>query len=405
MIRIAIKSLSQRGILQKLTISILLMAIIPLVLIIYLLRTEVGEVLLKNNVKVTMFFMICSICTGYILSRKIIVSVVRLARDMQGITHGNLSKRIKTSENDEVDMLARYFNQMTSELEKNIEDLKESKRVIQDVLLRINSAMGSDKKIDSVLELTLETLSQALNASSGTIMVSKEDKIKIMVSCGAISGIRRDISLKEEKSIIVKAYKEQKTQNVSKAGGAERLVFEKEAGFAYKSILCAPLMCKGKVLGVISLHDKKNWDNFSEDDVILIENLASQTAIAIENSRLNQHIERTYVETISTLALAVEAKDPYTRGHTKRVTNFVLRLAEEFSLDKDAKDMLKNAALLHDIGKIGIKDEILLKPGALTTEKRKHMQLHPIIGENILKPIHSLNKIAYLVRHHHERVD
>ncbi|MCK5306725.1 MAG: HD domain-containing protein [Candidatus Omnitrophica bacterium] len=405
MTRIAIKSLSQRGILQKLIVSILLMAIIPLVLIIYLLHTEASEVLLKNNVKATMIFMICSICIGYILSRKIIISVVKLARDMQDVTQGNLSKKIKTSENDEVDMLAGYFNQITGELEKNIEDLKESKKVIQDVLLRISSAMGSDKKIDSIMELTLETLNQALNASSGTIMILKEDKLKIMVSYGVISDIRGNISLKEEESIIVKAYKDQKTQNVSRADGAEQLVFEKETGFAYKSILCAPLMYKGGVLGVISMHDKKNGDSFSEDDVVLIENLAGQMAIAIENSRLNQDIERTYVETISTLALAVEAKDPYTRGHAKRVTDFVLRLADEFSLDKDVKDVLRDAALLHDIGKIGVKDEILLKPGSLTPEERRHMQLHPIIGENILRPIHSLNKIAYLVRHHHERVD
>ncbi|GAI49049.1 unnamed protein product, partial [marine sediment metagenome] len=117
----------------------------------------------------------------------------------------------------------------------------------------------------------------------------------------------------------------------------------------------------------------------------------------------NKDMERTYIETISALALAVEAKDSYSRGHAKRVSAHVVTLAKEFSLDKETISILQDAALLHDIGKIGIKDEILLKTSSLTAEEKSQMHRHAIIGENILKPIHSLAKVAYLVRHHQEQ--
>ena len=119
MTKIAFKSLSEQGILEKLIISILLMAIIPLVLVIYILHTEAFSVIQKSHIKVIIFFMIASISVGYFLSRRIVVSVLQLVQDVKGITHGNYDKRIIVSDNDEISMLAQYFNQITDELEKD----------------------------------------------------------------------------------------------------------------------------------------------------------------------------------------------------------------------------------------------------------------------------------------------
>lgn len=404
MSRIAFKSLSERGILQKLIISILLMAILPLVLIIYILHTESSHVLGKWHIRLLIFFMVSSIVVGYILSRRIMISVIQLVKDVQDITSGNLDKRVEAPDKDEINMLAQYFNQITDELQRNIEDLKESKRLIQNVLSRIGNAMTSAEKVESILALTLETLTNAVKAKSGLIMLKEDNTLRILVSYGLNRQLEKSIRLKEGEGIIGISIKNKKTQNIS-FSDLEATPLEKELGLANKSIMCIPLVFKEKIVGVLSMQDKKDEVKFNEDDVVLIENMAGQTAIAIENKRLNQDIERTYLETISTLALAVEAKDPYTRGHSKRVIDYAMRLADEFSLNKNTKKILRDAALLHDIGKIGIKDEILLKPGKLTPEERKQMQLHPLIGENILRPIHSLKNIAYLVRHHHERVD
>ena len=405
MAKVTLKSLSEQAILPKLVVAILLMVTIPFLLIIYLLHTEGSGLLQKDSVQLTLFLMVCAASCGYILSRKIIMSVVKLTKDARSIVQGDFSTKIKSSEKDEVNELAQYFNQITGELEKNIEDLKESKRVMQNVLLRIGKAMSSDEKTESILGLTIETLTNALDGSSGAIMLMEKERLQIMVSYGIHPEQEKFIEIKRGSGIIGWVAKENKPQNVARTQQDRRFDVEVKIGLAHKSIICAPLKYKDKTLGTISVHDKKNDEGFSEDDLILLENLAAQTAIAIENSRLNEDREKTYLETISALALAVEAKDHYNRGHSKRVSEYVTKTAKEFSLDKETLRTLQDAALLHDVGKIGIKDEILLKPTALSAEEKRQMHRHAIIGENILKPIHSLNKVSYLVRHHQEQVN
>lgn len=397
------KPFSEQGILQKLVVAILLMVIIPLLLTIYILYTEAAPLLQKTSVQLTILLMIGSACCGYILSRKTVTSVIKLTQDAQAVTQGDLKKRLGSSENNEVNELAQYFNQITSELEKNVDGLRESKRVLQDVLLRIGSAMASSQKIENILDLTVETLVKALNATSGAIMLLEKDKLKIMVAYGLDSEQEKSIIITPGMGIIGSTAKERNVQNVTRSQQDRQFDVEVRLGLAHKSIICAPLIFKDKLLGTISLHDKIKEDEFNEDDAILLENLGTQTAIAIENNRLNKDIERTYIETISALALAVEAKDTYSRGHSTRVREYVTKLANEFSLDKNTIATLKDAALLHDIGKIGIKDAILLKPTSLNAEEKRQMQRHAIIGENILKPIHSMEEVAFLVRHHQEQ--
>jgi putative nucleotidyltransferase with HDIG domain len=151
--------------------------------------------------------------------------------------------------------------------------------------------------------------------------------------------------------------------------------------------------------------DKKNSKSFAEDDISLLNNVALQTAVAIKNFKLNEDAEKTYLETITALALAVEAKDPYSKGHLDRVSNYAEQLARRLELDEESIKALKSGSILHDIGKIGIRDEILGKPGKLTEEERKEMQDHVIIGVNIIKPIRSMSSLVDMVRSHQEWYD
>jgi HD-GYP domain-containing protein (c-di-GMP phosphodiesterase class II)/HAMP domain-containing protein len=405
MAKIAYKSLKQQGILQKLVAGIMLMVVLPFLLIAYLLLTEASSLLAKDSVQLILFFVVASASSGYILTRTVIMSVVRLTKDAQSIMQGNLKKRITTSEQNEIQELAQYFNQITSNLEKNISDLKDSRRALHDVLLRIGNAMSSDQTIESILGLTLETMANAVNASSGAIMQFNNNSLHIATSCGLHFEDEHSVEIKRGAGVIGWVAKEKKAQNIMRMEQDRRFDVEVKMGFAHKSIMCAPLLYKDTILGTISVHDKKTDEGFSSDDLMLLENLATQTAIALENDKLNDDVERGYVETISALALAVEAKDPYSRGHTKRVKEFATLIAKEFSLDKETLGTIQDAALLHDIGKIGIKDEILLKPDILTPDERRQMQRHAIIGENILKPVRSLKEVAYLARHHQEQVN
>jgi putative nucleotidyltransferase with HDIG domain len=117
------------------------------------------------------------------------------------------------------------------------------------------------------------------------------------------------------------------------------------------------------------------------------------------------HISRGYPEALRALVAAVEARDSYTRGHSKRVTELSLTIGQKLGLRDDKLRQLVWGAELHDIGKIGIPDEVVQKPGALTREERSTIEQHPVIGWEIASKVNSLQEVLEVVRHHHERID
>jgi HD-GYP domain-containing protein (c-di-GMP phosphodiesterase class II) len=111
------------------------------------------------------------------------------------------------------------------------------------------------------------------------------------------------------------------------------------------------------------------------------------------------------VATINSLAYAIEARDPYTRGHSERVTTYAVRLAEYMSLGKKKTQLLRYCCRLHDVGKIGVSDNVLLKPGSLTLEERAQIELHPVYGAEILGDLKFIASGVPIILHHHERFD
>ena len=172
-----------------------------------------------------------------------------------------------------------------------------------------------------------------------------------------------------------------------------------------RSVMCAPLVSKGNVIGLIYLDNPKKPNCFDENDVALLSALANQSATAIENSRLYEELQKAYHDSILALLNTVEAKDPYTRGHSQRTSRYSLGIAQEMKLGAEKCKEIKTAAQLHDIGKIGVKDLIIGKAGALSTVEFHSIQAHVLTGENILKPIDYLSFVLPTVRHHHERYD
>jgi len=172
-----------------------------------------------------------------------------------------------------------------------------------------------------------------------------------------------------------------------------------------RSVMCAPLVSKGSVLGLIYLDNREKPNCFDDNDVALLSALANQSAIAIENSKLYEDIQKSYHEAILALMNTVEAKDPYTRGHSQRTARYALGIAQEMGLSEDECKKIKTAAELHDIGKIGVKDLIIGKDSPLSTMEFHSIQAHVLTGENILKPIEYLNFALPIVRHHHEKFD
>lgn len=170
------------------------------------------------------------------------------------------------------------------------------------------------------------------------------------------------------------------------------------------SMLCIPLKTKGKIVGIISIYSDE-LGYYREEEELIYATLANQIAITIENSRLYSNLKQSYLETIKALVTAVEAKDPYTKGHAERVAKYSLAIGQKLKLDKKFLKNLEIAAQLHDIGKIGIPESILAKPTKLDDEEFKIMKSHPIQGKHILEPIKFDLEILDGVYYHHERLD
>ncbi|HRZ86924.1 MAG TPA: response regulator [bacterium] len=134
------------------------------------------------------------------------------------------------------------------------------------------------------------------------------------------------------------------------------------------------------------------------NDTILFARIKS----LLKTKYLNEELENAEM-VITSLALSIEAKDPYAEGHCERLSVYSSGLAKHLGIPDEFIKALKRAAMLHDIGKIGIPDSILLKPGPLSAEEWQIMRMHPIIGERICKPLHSLAVTLPIIRHHHEK--
>ena len=173
-----------------------------------------------------------------------------------------------------------------------------------------------------------------------------------------------------------------------------------------EDLVCMPLRVKDKIIGIMNVvREVSDNITFSEGDIELLHILVSQAAISLQNARLFSDLEQTYVDVIRSLTLILEAKSPYTRGHSEGVTRYAAALARKLKMTEDEIRLIKQGGIFHDIGKIGIKESILSKPSGLTKEEYDIIKEHPVIGDGILKPISFFDKIRPMVRSHHERMD
>lgn len=172
----------------------------------------------------------------------------------------------------------------------------------------------------------------------------------------------------------------------------------------FSSLIRVPIIIKGEVTGVLSCGSKRP-SGFSYDDLSTLEKLSSQFAIALENSRLLTDLEELFLGTLKALTEAIDAKSPWTRGHSERVTRISLLIGTELGLSEQDLKSLKLAALLHDIGKLGTYEAILDKQEKLTPEEERMIRLHPEKGAEILFSIKQLRDVIPAIRHHHEAFD
>lgn len=160
------------------------------------------------------------------------------------------------------------------------------------------------------------------------------------------------------------------------------------------------------VIGIMNVTLKKGGDAFTRADLKMLNLMADQVAGAIENIRLIKDIEDSHLSTLKSLALLLEARDRYTHGHSQRVRHYCLKTGLHFGLPEEALKTLELGAVLHDIGKIGLDDALLNKPGAFDESEWQAVRRHPVVGYEVLVPVgRHMPGVLELVRSHHERLD
>jgi len=178
-----------------------------------------------------------------------------------------------------------------------------------------------------------------------------------------------------------------------------------DADGQFVSLIGAPLQIKAQVIGAMILEVKADMTAFTKEDLSLLTTLSNHAVVAIENAWLYKSFKDNYFSTIQSLVNALEASDKFTKGHSERVRFLSLELGRHIGLDFKELEILEQASILHDIGKIGIESFILQKQGKLTSNEYSMIKAHPLIGEEILAPIDNLSEVRQIIIQHHERYD
>jgi putative nucleotidyltransferase with HDIG domain len=170
-----------------------------------------------------------------------------------------------------------------------------------------------------------------------------------------------------------------------------------------KTILIIPIIMAQTTIGMIAIGTKKDYRDFLQVEQMTFSALADEVALFIQAERLSAKAKESYLNTIKTISVILEANDEYTYGHSNKVMNHAVSVGRMMKLTDNDITVIKNAALLHDIGKIGIDQDILHKKGKLTVCEWEQVKEHPLVGATIIEQTGFLNELIPIVKHHHER--
>jgi HD-GYP domain-containing protein (c-di-GMP phosphodiesterase class II) len=286
---------------------------------------------------------------------------------------------------------------------RNSQLLDEKNRRVSELvaLNEFATALGADIEIEAVLDSALERAVSVAHAESGFVgLLGDDGLLAVAASLGLPDHVAADLSVQMGDSIV--GWVATSCAPMILDGG-DTSFGDHLFGADTRSAIIAPLVHKDQVVGVIGLSRAKTPEPFTAENLRVVTSFAGQLGSAVSNSRLYLDLEATFFGTISALAAAVDAKDPYTFGHSTEVTEHAVAIAKRLELSEDELQTIRIASTLHDIGKIGIDGEILHKPGALDPDELRIMQEHPRIGADILAPLNFLQDAVPLVLFHHER--
>lgn len=288
------------------------------------------------------------------------------------------------------------LNSLSSEIVRNYEELA--------LLYNISMRLGAQPNLNRIYQIVAEQVQSILPDSHLAILLVDEANGEI-VSRLAVDGKGRQhppFRLKLGQGITGQAISTGHPTVVCNVREHPGFV---EVTYPITSLLSVPIAMGERVLGTINVSNKAQGAEFTTYDLKLISAIAAEAAVAIENARLFSEVKDLFLSAIKSLVMAIDAKDPYTHLHSVRVSQLSAAVAEVLGLESRMVEDIKLAGLLHDVGKIGIPEQVLLKAGPLTHEEWDEMKKHPLHSVQILEQVKQFEHLTKWVRHEHERYD
>ena len=282
-------------------------------------------------------------------------------------------------------------------------------------LLEFGTRFTSGADAARVMEQTLRAAIHNTDATAGYIMLFNETNSQLVTEVAVSLGEERAIPASRALGEGIEGYVAETCKPLMLAhnpqGRKTPAAVETDFDYDAEAALCFPPTEGGPnaqgstVIGVFVLLHHHIGSQFNEEDLDLIRTLAGLSTMAIVNSRLYEDLRTSFMRSLHVLAKTLESRDAYTQGHSYRVSELCVMIAEKLRVAPEVVDNLRNGALLHDVGKIGIPDAILRKPERLTEEEFEIMKQHPVIGWEICQPLGLGEEILMLIRNHHEKLD
>lgn len=347
--------------------------------------------------------------------RSALYVAVKHGEELLGVLNLSSTRQNAFSQNDER-LLVLFANQAAVALE-NARLFQDAQRRLERVqaLRNIEAAITSSLDLQVILDVLLDQIiaQLAIDAADMLLFNPSTQTLDFAVGYGFRTDALRHTQLRLGEGYAGQAALEQRIKYLPNLhrGNTDFLrspLLKNEGFISYYGV---PLIAKGQIKGVLEIfHRSPHASNPEWLDYL--ETLAGQAAIAIDNTTLfndlqqaNKDLTLSYDNTLEGWARALELRDQETEGHTRRVTEMTLHLARALRISEDEQVHIRRGALLHDIGKMGIPDDILLKPGALTSEEWEIMRMHSVYAYELLLPITYLHPALDIPYCHHEKWD
>lgn len=278
-----------------------------------------------------------------------------------------------------------------------------------DLMYKIWTKVNPEDKEDEIIERLMRLAHNTTGALACSLLLYDERKQELYFKYaeGRISSRIKRLHVAIQSGIsgwILKNGKPMMVNNAEKNANYHKRI-DNATGFKTKAIVGVPIIIDNKVIGVIEVLNKEDGTNFSQKDMDMLVDLSASTAMTIQSTRMNAELIHSYKGTVKALVSLADAKETIGGGHSRRVEEYVHMAASELELPKEAKQSIEYAAILHDIGKLSISDEILNKTGDLSDKEWEIIRKHPVVGYNMLRDIPFLKEAARLILYHHERYD